>query len=330
MKWSKRMTRIGWKFLVCIIALACMPGTSQAINPIQAIVGIEARIPSSARTAGILGTERRGSGAVIDNEGLVVTIGYLILEAEEVLLIDIDGQPMPATIVAYDSHSGFGLVRAILELKAQPASLGQSINLSRGDLATVVNHTRSITQVVIDSRMTFVGTWEYVLENAIYTVPAIPDFSGAALIDQAGELVGIGSLFLRRNQEEGRSSAPTNMFVPIDQLKIVMEDLINYGRPSGNPRPWLGINVISQNGHIMITRVTREGPADFAGMQEGDIIIRVNGQSVRDVESLFKAIWNTGSAGTSISLTVLQRHLIYEVKVISEDRYEHYRHSHIY
>ena len=331
MTWSRWLRKFRWVVtLLWILMVACFPVTIQASNPINAIVGIEARIPFSARTAGILGTDRRGSGVLIDNEGLVVTIGYLILEAEEAQLIDIDGQPMPATIVGYDNDSGFGLVRAILELKAQPVSLGQSVNLSRGDLATVVNHAGSVTQVFIDSRTTFVGTWEYVLENAIYTIPAVPDFSGAALIDQAGELVGIGSLFLRGNPEEERSSVATNMFVPIDQLKIVMEDLIDYGRPSGKPRPWLGINVISQNGHMMITRVTREGPADFAGMQEGDIILGVNGQPVHDLESLFRAIWNSGSAGIGVSLTVLQRHLIREIKVISKDRYEHYRLSHIY
>ena len=330
MTWSRCLRKFRWVgTLLWILTVACLPVTIQASNPIHAVVGIEAHIPSSARTAGILGTDRRGSGVLIDNEGLVVTIGYLILEAEEVQLIDIDGQPMPATIVGYDNDSGFGLVRAILELKAQPASLGQSVNLSRGDLATVVNHAGSVTQVFIDSWTTFVGTWEYVLENAIYTIPAVPDFSGAALIDPAGKLVGIGSLYLRRNEEEG-SSVPRNMFVPINQLNPVMEDLINYGRPSGKPRPWLGINVISQNRHMMITRVTREGPADFAGMQEGDIILGVNDQPVHDLESLFKAIWNSGSAGTGISLTVLQRHLIREIKVISKDRYEYYRLSHIY
>lgn len=305
-------------------------GTPEAASPTQSVIGIRASVPATARTSQILGTERNGSGIVIDHKGLIVTIGYLILEAKAVEIIDHNQETLPATIVAYDIHSGLGLIRALAPLDVQPLPLGQSAKLSEKDPAVVINSKGVAAKVFVGSRQAFAGSWEYLLDEAIFTVPAVSNFSGAALLDTSGHLVGIGSLFLRDYGMQQKIDVPSNLFVPIDTLTKVMADLLKHGRPPGPSRPWLGINVVSYHGHVMVQRVTPAGPADFAGINEGDIILAVNGQSIDNLEMLFKTVWKTGQAGTMVPLQVLQRHLVRDVKIISEDRYNHYQFSHSY
>ncbi len=323
--------KFGIFVLIWILTATGIQAATKNPDSAKSVVGIEAKIPKIARTSQFLGTHRTGSGVVIDQNGLIVTIGYLILEAETVTIIDIDNQHIPASIIGYDADSGFGLLRALIELKAVPITLGESAKLSKKDTVTVVSHMTTTAHAAhVDSRRTFTGYWEYLLENAIFTVPAMPHFSGAALIDESGTLVGIGSLLISEFAEINGVSVPSNMFVPVDQLKQIMNDLLKYGRSSKTPRPWLGVNATSQNGQVLVLRVTPNGPADLAGIKRGDIILNVGLQKVDSLETLFKSIWRLGNAGVEVPLKIMRGNSQRQVNIISKDRYRHYRMSHVF
>lgn len=290
-----------------------------------AVVSVRTKALGNARSADSLGTDRTGSGVLIAPSGLVLTIGYLILEADQVEVTDSSGRSLPASVVAYDHATGFGLLRPIGPLKPKPIALGTSAgveSLDRLMIATAGEGGVSVATVV--SRRTFAGYWEYLIDGAIFTAPPRTDHSGAALIDKDGELVGIGSLLVMDAMTAGER-LPGNMFVPIDLLKPVLQEMIATGRQKGGRRPWIGLNSIEDNGRLRVLRVTADGPADKAGVQPGDLILSVGGQKVRDLPEFYRRLWSTGEPGTDVPMTVLQGSELREVLIESIDRLDFLR-----
>lgn len=299
--------------------------TADAEKLFGAIVKVNSRAVPNARSADTLGEEREGTGVVIGEQGLVLTIGYLIVEADEVKITDSKGRTVPAQVVGYDHASGFGLVRSVVPLDATPVALGDSGKIGEHDpvmIASASDDGASFAWIV--SKRRFTGNWEYQLDSALYTSPPTLNWSGAALIDRDGKLLGIGSLIVRE-ATDGDVKLPGNMFVPIDLLKPILSDLIKNGRRAGPARPWLGINADEVQGRVLITRVSPEGPADRAGLQPGDIILGVSGATVRTQAELYQKIWNSRRAGDDVPLKVLQGVDIKDVKVHSIDRQDYFR-----
>ena len=323
------MSRIGRGFANgLVLAAFCLgapaSGHAQGADDLfAAVVKIEARVPADARTAESLGTLRSGNGVVIDAEGLILTIGYLILEAESVDVVAGERR-LPAEIVAYDSNTGFGLLRAPLGLA--PIELGESGALGERDHVLVAGYggVPAARRAVVVSRREFAGYWEYLLDNAIFTAPPHPEFGGAALIGPDGKLLGIGSLVVG-DAVQGETNVPGNMFVPIDLLKPILSDMLALGRGAGPRRPWLGMSTAELRGHVFVTRVSRDGPAAAAGIDSGDIVLAVGGQPVASLAELFRRVWALGAAGVEVPLTVLQKSGLRELVVHSADRYDHLR-----
>jgi S1-C subfamily serine protease len=289
-----------------------------------AVVGVEADVPGEARTAQTLGTFRKGSGAVISEDGLVLTIGYLILEAMNVDVVLQDGRRVGADIVAYDHDTGFGLLRAQETLGIRPLELGDSELLSAGNQALVAtrNGPSDAQGAYVVSRRDFAGSWEYLLENAIFTSPPHRGFGGAALLGRDGALLGIGSLFVANSVSQDKV-LPGNMFVPIDRLKPILAELVAEGRRQGPVRPWLGVYPQSVRGHVILNRIATGGPADTAGLRANDLVIAVNGKDVADVAAFYRAVWSSGSAGSDVKLTILSTgEGLKDVVVPSMDRYD--------
>jgi S1-C subfamily serine protease len=274
----------------------------------------------------MLGSEREGTGTVIDKDGLILTIGYLIIEADEVNIVDARGRSLPARVVGYDPVSGLALVRSIVPLEASPLPLGDSAKLAESEPVLIVNHggrdDATLAQVV--SRRSFTGNWEYLLDNAIFTSPPTLNWSGAALVGKDGSLLGVGSLILR-DVAETDPHVPGNMFVPVDVLKPILSDLVKTGQRSGPAQPWLGVSADEVQGHLLVTRVSPEGPADRAGVRTGDIIVGVGGDAVHSQAELYRSIWGRGAAGSEIPLRILRGDTVREVKVRSIDRVKYYR-----
>ncbi|MFQ5955106.1 MAG: S1C family serine protease [Kiloniellales bacterium] len=326
-----RFSRAGWVRDTCaaLIAVAALALASQASAQVDrperllsSVVGLHAVVPADARTAGSLGTERRGSGVVIDDGGLVVTIGYLILEAGQVEVVDRSGRRSPADILAYDHASGFGLVRALDNLDAEPMALGDSSRLREDDLVIVASREdeQSAAPAVVVSRRSFAGYWEYLLESAIFTSPPRLGWGGAALIDTDGRLVGIGSLIVS-DAAQGPRPRPGNMFVPIDELKPILADLLAQGRSTEPPRPWIGVYTEEAQGRLFVTRVATGGPAAQAGIVAGDIILTVEDQPVEGMADFYRKLWARGPAGVEVRLTVLHGTRTRDITIKSDDRY---------
>jgi S1-C subfamily serine protease len=315
--------RIACAILVMLLpALLGLPRTVQA-GPLEAVVGVRATIPANARTAQVLGMEREGSGMVIAEDGLVLTIGYLILEAETAEILLPGDREVPAEIVAYDYDTGFGLLRPLAGLDIEPVPLGSSSKLSEHSevLVTSFGSLEPATAAYVVSRRDFAGYWEYLLPDAIFTAPPHQGYGGAGLLGPDGRLLGIGSLFVS-DAAEGRH-LPGNMFVPIDALRPILAELLERGRASKPARPWLGVYAEEVRGRVIVNRVASYGPAAAAGLEIDDIILAVKDAPVSSLADFYRKMWRLGDAGVEVPLTVLRGAGLTEISVTSGDRYDY-------
>jgi len=293
------------------------------------VVLLRATAPKDARSSSTLGVERSGSGIVIDDTGLILTIGYLIVEADGIEIVPADGKAIPATVVGYDHATGFGLVRATLPLSIKPIEFGDSAALPERDPVLIAGFD-GVAPAYVVSKRPFAGFWEYLLDSAIFTAPATVNWSGAALIGRDGKLYGVGSLVVT-DAIKPQTYSPGNMFVPIDLLKPILGDLIGSGKVGGPARPWLGVNTQEmQGGHLVVTRITQDSPAHKSGLKVGDIIVRLGGQPIAGQVDFYRKLWGVGPAGTQIPLSVLQGAEVRDVTVESIDRAQHLRVRTIY
>jgi S1-C subfamily serine protease len=268
------------------------------------VVAVRATIPADAFTADTLGTRREGSGVVIRQNGLVLTIGYLITEAEEVWLTRHDGVVIPGHALAYDQETGFGLVQALGDLGLPALPFGDSARAKVSDEIALIDGLGRTVEGQIVARQEFAGYWEYLLDNAIFIAPAHPSWGGAALVDTEGKLLGVGSLRLQMSQDD--TIEDINMVVPIDLLMPIFEDLVKRGAVAKPPRPWLGAFSAEYNGEVVVMSVADNGPAAKAGLQRGDIISDVKDQEVRGLADFYRSIWASGPAGTELPLRVVR------------------------
>ena len=295
-----------------------------ARETLSAVVGVRTKILANARSAATLGMQREGSGVLV-REGYVATIGYLVIESESIEVTGADGKSVPAALAAYDHASGFGLLKLLAPLAGTPLPIGDSGAAVEREPALVATHGGDGVSVVrVVSRRAFSGSWEYMLDAAIFTFPPVMNWSGASLISARGELLGLGSLIVADSAGAG-TQTPGNMFVPADLLKAILEDLIARGKAAGPVRPWLGVNTEELRGRLFVTRVSPEGPADRAGLKSGDIVIGVGSEEVASLAEFYRKVWALGAAGVEVPLRVLQGAQVKEVTVRSIDRMEYFR-----
>jgi S1-C subfamily serine protease len=314
---------VGLALLAAAPARAEKSAHSRLDDILKAVVKIDAKVPANARSAKTLGTDRTGNGIVIDTRGLVLTIGYLILEASEITVTSEDGTAVPAEFVAYDYDTGFGLVRVKRQLDIKPISFGDSKPLKAREAVVIVGFggRSAVRPAVIASRRDFAGYWEYLLEGALFTTPVYRNFGGAALLDLQGNLVGVGSLAVGDAAGPGRP-VPGNMFVPIEKLKPILADLLNHGRSSAPPRPWIGVITREvANGRVVVALATPDAPAARAGMRRGDIVMAVDGSKVSGQIDFYRKLWAAGRPGSTIAVTVQQGDEVKTLTIKAGDRY---------
>lgn len=293
---------------------------------LSGVVQMKTFINPDGRTTQNLGREREGSAVVIDSNGLILTIGYLMVEAHAAEVTTNDGQDVPANILGYDNQTGFGLLQAIAPLKVQPLTLGKSADLKERDPVVVApfGGAENAMPAVVVAKREFAGNWEYLLDEAIFTAPPHPTWSGAALLNHEGKLVGIGSLIVGDATGKGERM-PGNMFVPIDLLPPILADLMTNGRTAGPGRPWLGLNTDEVHGHLTVSNVTPDGPAEHAGLKRGDLILGVNGEPVSHLPDFYRKLYAQGDAGTVIPLDVFKDNEKQRVEIKSINRLDHLR-----
>lgn len=288
------------------VALAAGPAAAQrpaAEEFLAPVVRIKTVINPDARTTQNLGREREGSGIVIDENGLVLTIGYLMVEAHAAEVTTNDGRTIPANVVGYDHETGFGLLQAIAPLKVKPMAFGKSAALAKDDVVIIASGGGAgrAAPARVAAKREFAGAWEYLLEEAIFTSPPHPTWSGAALINREGKLVGVGSLIVGDAAGDGSGEAG-NMFVPIDLLEPILGDLIAEGRALRDPRPWIGMSTNEVAGRLVVSQVSPQGPAEKAGVRRGDIVTGIGGESAKGLSDLWRKVWARGNAGATVPL----------------------------
>jgi serine protease Do len=286
----------------------------------QSVVKIDSIVPADARTANSLGTIRGGNGIVIDDKH-ILTIGYIVVEAETITITLPNGGVVPAELAGYDHTTGFGILKTILPSKLTPLQIGNSDKLNKEDLLYVLPYLTegAPSAVKMVSRRSFTGWWEYFLDKPIYTHPMNTSFAGSALINEFGELLGIGSLYISDAAAEG-VPMPGNLFVPINDLKPILDDLIVNGKRTVNVKPYMGLTSNDDTGKVMVTRVNDDGPAAKAGFKENDIILKVNKINIQDTEKFYKTVWSQGGPGTLLDFEIERNNQIISLKLTTMDR----------
>ena len=311
-------------FAASLLSTPAPAETGSLEELISAVVKIKTHINPEGRTVQGLGRDREGTGILIDADGLILTIGYLMVEAYAAEVITNDGRTLPASIVGYDHETGFGLLRTIEPLKIKPLAFGKITDLKEKDVVVIASGggASNVVPTLVVSKREFVGNWEYLLDEAIYTSPPHPSWSGAALINREGKLIGVGSLIVG-DAAGTKENNPGNVFVPIDRLAPILGDLLTEGRPSGPGRPWLGMNADDTHGRLMVGRVTPGGPADKAGVKRGDVIISVNGEATTSLPDFYRKVWSKGGAGAVIGLDVRNNNTMQHFDIQSINRLDH-------
>ncbi len=290
---------------------------------LNSVIGLKTIVPGDAYTAETLGTERLGHGVLIGDHGVVLTIGYLVTEAEAVWLRLANGRVLPGHVIGFDQETGFGLVQALGRVEIASLPLGDSSAVAIGDEVVVAGtggRQNSVAATIV-ARQEFAGYWEYVLDQAIFTAPSHPHWGGTAMIGQGGKLLGIGSLQVQQALKDGRSE-DINMMVPIDLLKPILDDMLTVGRPRRPARPWLGLYATEIDRQIAVAGVAARGPAKRADIRTGDIIVGVAGKDVRNLAGFFRRVWSLGEAGVEVPLMINRSGRTIEVHLRSADRRE--------
>jgi len=287
---------------------------------LDSMVLLRAEVPEDAFTAGILGTERIGNGVVIRDDGLVLTIGYLITEATTIWLNTNKGAAVAGHALAYDQPTGFGLVQPLGKLGVPALARGTADSCRVGDDVVVAGHggRKHALRAKLIAKREFAGYWEYVLDEALFTAPAHPHWSGAALIGGDGRLLGVGSLMVQ--EESAGRTVQGNMIVPIDLLEPILEDMLKHSRAKRPARPWLGLYATEVKGHVVVSGLAGGGPAERSGVQVGDIVMEVSGERVGGLADLFRRIWSIGPAGVEVPLTLVREGAVSRIQVRSADR----------
>jgi len=304
-----------------------MTETTHTIEPflepsLEALVSIKSHVPDDAMSAGLLGTERTGHGIRLREDGLIVTIGYVINEAEEIWISSHDGMAVPGFVVGNDYQSGLALIKPMMPFPGPTIEVGQASALAVGDAVFVAGSEDADPQVVeaqVVAKQEFAGRWEYVLDEAIFTAPPHDSWSGAALLDLRGRLCGIGSLVIQ-GFEVNESERTVNMFVPIDLLMPYIDDICEHGQRSSPPRPWMGLLVHDEEDELTVVGVYRNCPADDAGLRPGDVVLRVDDQPVHSLAHMFRTVWSMGEAGVDVPLLVLRNSKLQEKTIKSAER----------
>lgn len=298
-----------------------MPAQPEVLQRLmQSLVAVQTQTDDDAHSTRSLGRQRQGSGVVIGSD-LVLTIGYLLMEAQSVDLIDHQGRKIPGQVRAVDNISGLGLVRSLVPLRLEPVPLGDSDKVQAPTRLWTLGHNESApTALELVSRKTFAGTWEYLLESPLMTLPAVNNWSGSGLFNEQGQLIGIGSLLVQ-DVFGDKLPLPGNLFVPVNMLKTPLPDLLRTGKRPGPVQSWLGVNSQARSdGGLVVLRVAPNSPAEQAGIEAGDTLLALQGQAIADLADFYRRLWRLGPAGSSVALTVMRGHQSREVQLVTGDR----------
>ena len=297
---------------------------------LDAVVHLRAVIPDDAFTAPLLGTERVGNGIVIREDGLILTIGYLITEASTIWMTTNKGVVVGGFPLAYDQATGFGLVQPLGKLGVKPIERGSASSIRVGENVVLAGHggRAHALKATVFARREFAGYWEYVLDEALFTAPAHPQWGGSALIGADGKLAGIGSLLVQEKIDAGTIQG--NMIVPIDLLAPILDDMTKTGRANRAPHPWLGMYATEAGERLVVAGLAPGAPAERAGVHVGDAVIAVGGEKPKSLADLWRKVWAHGAPGAIVPLKLGRSGKMLELRLTSADRADFLKKPHLH
>jgi len=299
-------------------------------HALDAVVLVRSEIPEDAFTAPILGTERAGNGVVISENGMVLTIGYLITEASVIWLATNKGTVVGGYPMAYDQATGFGLVQPLGKLGVKPIERGSASSIRVGENVVLAGHggRAHALKATVFARREFAGYWEYVLDEALFTAPAHPQWGGSALIGADGKLAGIGSLLVQEKIDAGTIQG--NMIVPIDLLAPILDDMTKTGRANRAPHPWLGMYATEAGERLVVAGLAPGAPAERAGVRVGDAVIEVGGEKPKSLADLWRKVWAHGAPGAIVPLKLARSGKMLQLSLTSADRADFLKKPHLH
>jgi S1-C subfamily serine protease len=293
-------------------------------NPSAALLTVSSQVPERALTAPLLGTERSGHAIRIRADGLALTVGYLVNEAEQIWMTSAEGQAAPAYLVAQDHDSGLALLKPTLPIGSVHLEPGRADRLPVGEPLTVLRSGGEARfECTLTARHEFAGRWEYLIDDALFTAPACDDWSGAALVDRENRLCGIGSLLLEIPGDDLETTRG-NMFVPLDLVSPYLDELCRYGQRRRPARPWLGSLIQEHEDQLIVVGTYPDCPASRAGIEPGDVVVSVDGTPARGLANLLRSVWSLGSAGVEVPLTIARDGAMQTCRLRSMDRAAYY------
>lgn len=270
----------------------------------EAVMAIQSHVPESAITADLLGTLRNSHAVQVSEDGLMLTVGYSVLEADEIWITNKRGKTTEGILLANDFNSGIALIKPASPIGTTWFDTANKDQLKAGDTVSIyTSEDNKPMEAVVFAKEEFAGRWEYLLEEAFYTVPLCEHWSGAALVNNDGKLCGIGSLAIGLASPQGQA-IPGNLFIPVELVMPHLEHMALYGETPEDKRPWLGILTEEHDAELHVTGVYSRAPAAKAGIKPGDVILSVENQPVASLAGFFRSVWRCGPAGTEIPLTI--------------------------
>jgi S1-C subfamily serine protease len=287
----------------------------------ECVVNIQTTVARDHRSVPILGTERMGSGVVVDPAGLILTVNYVVMGGQTVQVSFLRGRRVRAEIVAQDFEIGLALLR-IKRQGLTAATLRVEGELERGEPVVAVASTGAQERRVAGGLVTYLGEfeahWEYLLERGIVSNAANPGFGGGGLFTLTARLAGIVSLNLN---ELIRNS----LSIPVEHYREHERELLRYGRVVSRPRrAWLGVFAHVVEEGIVVAAVVPEGPGDRGGLREGDLIVSLNAEKLESRRDLYVSLWRHGP-GEPLTFEVMRDSSLRRVLVTSGDRAEFFR-----
>jgi S1-C subfamily serine protease len=262
---------------------------------------------------------RWGSGVIFDSAGYVVTVSYVLMDAEVIRVVLRDGRVVPGKLVGLDLEHGLGVLKLEGDGPWPAAVLGDSTKVSVGQATATLgvdeNNALAVTQGSVQEVRSFAGYWEFLLDRAFVVAPHNPSFGGSALVNLQGEVIGITNLRIGEQPF-------ANLAIPIEYFIASREELIAKGRVvSRPPRPWLGLWILPGSEGVVVAGASPRSPAIQAGLQRGDVILRINGEKVEGQEDFYRKLWQT-KIGQDVSLVIVRESRFQVITVRPIDRYE--------
>jgi S1-C subfamily serine protease len=280
----------------------------------RATVSIHVQVPPTHPSVMIgLGTDRRGTGALVSADGVIVTVNYMIMGAQDVIVTFASGEQVPGRVIARDFTTSLGLVKIggtrlphLDVVSSQTAALGQDIFM----ISSMGAEKRCADTGIITYLGPFDAAWEFVLERCVCVTASALNIglSGGPIVNSRGQLLAVSYLNF------GDLVRPI-LGIPGECFLSGRDELVRHGhRVSTPPRLWLGLLSYTLRDHVVIAGVMPGSPGEKAGIRQGDLVLSADGLEIHERKALYDAI-NRHRPGEQMRLKIMRNNQVHDLAI---------------